>query len=55
MGGGSLGVIVVRVCEPEFRNLFHSYTWPLKTNGPISEMLTIHTQPFDFFSHIVGT
>ena len=27
---GNLGVIVVRVCEPEFRNLPHSYTWPLK-------------------------
>ena len=29
-----LGVIVVRVFEPIFRNLHHSYTWPLK-NGPI--------------------
>ena len=29
-GEGNLGVIVVRVCEPEFRNLPHSYTWPLK-------------------------
>ena len=33
-GGGNLGVIVVRVCEPVFQNLPHSYTWPLK-NGPI--------------------
>ena len=35
-GGGrrgersNLGVIVVRVCEPVFQNLPHSYTWPLK-------------------------
>ena len=28
-GGGNLGVILVRVCEPVFRNLPHSYTWPL--------------------------
>ena len=28
------GVILVRVCEPVFQNLSHSYTWPLK-NGPI--------------------
>ena len=29
-GGGNLGVLLVRVCEPVFRNLPHSYTWPLK-------------------------
>ena len=34
VGVGNLGVIVVRVCEPVFQNLSHSYTWPLK-NGPI--------------------
>ena len=28
---GNLGVILVRVCEPVFGNLPHSYTWPLKT------------------------
>ena len=28
--GGNLGVLLVRVCEPVFRNLPHSYTWPLK-------------------------
>ena len=33
-GGGNLGVILVRVCEPIFQNLPHSYTWPSK-NGPI--------------------
>ena len=27
---GNFGVIVVRVCETEFRNLPHSYTWPLR-------------------------
>ena len=29
-GGGSLGVILVRVCEPVFQNLAHSYTRPSK-------------------------
>ena len=30
-GGGCVtGVIVVRVFEPVFRNLTHSYIWPLK-------------------------
>ena len=29
-GGGNLEVILVRVCEPVFQNLPHSYTWPLK-------------------------
>ena len=29
-GEGNLGVIVVRVCEPAFQNLPHSYTWFLK-------------------------
>ena len=28
MGGGNLRVILVRVCEPAFKNLPHSYTWP---------------------------
>ena len=28
--GHNLGVIVVRVCEPVFQNLPHSYTWPLE-------------------------
>ena len=28
--GSNLGVILVRVCEPVFQNLPHSYTWPLK-------------------------
>ena len=28
--GGNLGVIVVWVCEPVFRNIPHLYTWPLK-------------------------
>ena len=27
--GGNLGAIVVRVCEPVFQNLPHSYSWPL--------------------------
>ena len=29
-GGCNLGVILVRVCEPVFQNLPHSYTWPSK-------------------------
>ena len=29
-GGENLGIIVVRVCEPVFRNLPHLYTRPLK-------------------------
>ena len=43
-GGGNLGLIVVRVFEPVFRNLPHSYTWPLKkwaySYTRSSEMLT---------------
>ena len=44
-GGGQVtGVIVVRVFEPVFRNLPHSYTWPLKDRTHSctrsSEMLT---------------
>ena len=34
-GGGNLGVILVRVSEPVFQDLPHSYTWPLKKRGPI--------------------
>ena len=32
VGGGSmhLGITLVRVCEPVFRNVPDSYTWPLK-------------------------
>ena len=30
VGVGNLGVILVRVCEPVFQNLPHSYTWPSK-------------------------
>ena len=40
----NLGVIMVRVCEPEFRNLSYSYIWPLKIQTYSytwsSEMLT---------------
>ena len=28
-GVGNLGVILVRICEPELRNLPHSYSWSL--------------------------
>ena len=29
-GPGNMEVIVVRVCQPVFRHLPHSYTWPLE-------------------------
>ena len=32
--GEVTGVIVVRVCEPVFKNLPHSYTCPLKKTDP---------------------
>ena len=57
--GGGGGVIVVRVCEPVFQNLPHSYTWPLK-NAPIHildhpKCWPIHKLPFDFvYSFIIG-
>ena len=58
--GGDLGVIVVRVLEPVFRNLPHSYTWPLKkrahsyTRSP--EMLTHTYTAFDFlYPFIAGS
>ena len=31
-GGGNLGVILVRMCEPVFFNLSQSYTWSSKKN-----------------------
>ena len=33
-GGADRGIIVVQVFEPVFRNLPHSYTWPLKKTDP---------------------
>ena len=33
-GGGNLRVIVVRMCEPVFRNLPYSYIWPLTKTDP---------------------
>ena len=60
--GGSadnFGVIVIRICEPVFRNLPHSYTWPLKnwTNSYTwsSEMLSYsYTALWFFYSFIAG-
>ena len=47
-GPGNLGVIAVRLCEPVFQNLPHSYTWPLKKRTHSytwsSEMLTYSEQ-----------
>ena len=55
---GNFGVIVVRVCEPVFQNIPHSYTWPLKKNGPIHildhpKCCPIHILPFDFCPHLL--
>ena len=54
-GGGGLGVIVVRECEPVFRNLPYSYTWTLKTkkDGPMHildrlKCVPIHILLLDF-------
>ena len=48
-----LGVIVVRVCEPVFQNLPHSYTWPLKKRTHsytcASKMLTYSYTALWFF------
>ena len=50
---GNLGVIVVLVCEPVFRNLPHSYTWPLEKRTHSytwsSEMLTVIDRNVDLF------
>ena len=56
--GGYLGVIVVRVCEPVFQNLPHSYTWPLKkwthSYTRSSEMLTYsYILSFDFCTDLL--
>ena len=52
-GIGVTGVIVVRVCEPVFQNLPHSYTWPLKKRTHSytrsSEMLTYSCTVLWFF------
>ena len=60
LGGGGVEVIVVRVCEPVFRNLPYSYTWPfdLWKNGPIHildrpKCWPIHILPFDFYTHLL--
>ena len=50
MGGGgewgNMGVIVVRVCEPVFRNLPHSYTWPLKKTDPFIYLIVRNVDLF---------
>ena len=47
-----VGVILVRVCEPVFQNLSHSYTWRLKKRTYSytwsSKCWPIHILPFDF-------
>ena len=53
--GGNLGVILVRVCEPVFQNLPHSYTWPLKKRTHSytwsSKMLTYSYTALWFCTH----
>ena len=59
--GGNLGIIMVPVCRPVFRNLPHSYTWPLKKQTHSytwsSEMLTYSYTALWFFIpfHIEST
>ena len=55
-GEGNLGIIVVLVCEPVYRNLSHSYNVYLafEKNGPIrildrQKRWPIHILPFDLF------
>ena len=54
----NLGVIVVRVFEPVFRNLFQSYTWPLKnwthSYTRSTEMLPIHILTFDILYQFIA-
>ena len=56
-GVGNLVVIVVQVFQPVFRNLPHSYTWPLKKRTHSytrsSEMLTHSDTAFDFCTHLL--
>ena len=53
VGACNLGVILVQVCEPVFRNLPHSYTWPLKKRTlsytRSSEIMT----PLIFCTHLL--
>ena len=57
----NLGLIVVQVFEPVFRNLPLSYTWHLKKNGPIYVLdrlkcWPIHILPFNFlYPFIAGS
>ena len=55
---GNLGVILVRVCEPVFQNLPHSYTWPLKKRTHsctwLSEMLSyLYAALWFFCTHLL--
>ena len=45
-GGGNLVVIVVRVCEPKFQNLPHSYTWHLKQTDPFIYLIIQNVELF---------
>ena len=53
---GNSGVILVRVSEPVFQNLPHSYTWPLKKRTHLytwsSKMLTYSYTALWFFAPI---
>ena len=61
-GGGwkrNLGVILVRVSEPIFQNLPHSYTWPLKKTDPFIYLIIQNADLFiycslSFCTHFFG-
>ena len=45
---GNFGVILVRVCEPVFQNLPHSYTWPLKKTDPFIYLIIQNVDLFKY-------
>ena len=46
---GGIRVILVRVYEPVFQNLPHSYTWPLEKKDPFIYILYLIIQNVDLF------
>ena len=55
VGKGNLGVILVRMCEPVFQNLPHSYTWPLKKTDPFIYLIVQNADLFIYIPLIVYT
>ena len=57
-GGGGGGVILVRMCEPVFQNLPHSYTWPVKKTDPFIYLIIRNVDlfiycPLIFCTHLL--